>query len=132
LAEAIDARRKALVESDSDAQPTKVITHRLKDEVDAVRDALGTLDRRITETEARIGAERDKREREQEAARRKEQIATARLALDKLTAAAEEAVTALQPLIGVSLGVGAAASSVKLLGEQAKHSTVTGLFEVEN
>ena len=58
------------------ASPRRLsFTGLFKDEVDAVRDAIGTLDRKIAETEQRLRQDQDKREREQEAARRREQVA---------------------------------------------------------
>jgi hypothetical protein len=134
LAQAVEARRKTLLEADesTSGQQPKVLINRLRDERDAVVDAINSIDDRIREAEERIAQACIAAAREAEAARRRAEITTAREALDKLTAAVEDAVAALQPLIPASLAAGAAASSTKLLGDQAKFSITTGLFEVEN
>ena len=111
----------ALLESDlesANGQSVKNITSRLRDEVDATRDAISTLTRRIAETEAEIGAERDKAAREQEAACRREQIEKAHKAADEFTGATERLVAALQVLAPINMTTSAAGRSVKIFGAE--------------
>ena len=132
LAEAIEARRKALLESDlesANGQSVKNITSRLRDEVDATRDAISTLTRRIAETEAEIGAERDKAAREQEAACRREQIEKAHKAADEFTGATERLVATLQVLAPINMTTSAAGSSVKIFGAQLSAAVAAALAE---
>jgi hypothetical protein len=93
LEAAVNGRRRALCKGDDD-QPLPNIVE-LMDLRDGLVDALAQIDAQVAEVEAKVAAERDKAEREKETGRRREQIAAARLALDKLTSAAEEAVMAL-------------------------------------
>jgi hypothetical protein len=66
LAAAVEARQQVLVEGDPVEQPNERsdLVARLRDEVDAVRNAITTVDERIAEAESRVAAERDRTKRE--------------------------------------------------------------------
>jgi hypothetical protein len=130
LAEAIAERRTRLVESDLDnGQAPKAVTGRLRDEADAITDALATIDRKIAEVEERLAAERVAAERQAEAERRRVQIEAARRASTEFAATAERLIAELQLLIPTSMQVGAAAANVKYFVGQLAIGTEAGLAE---
>ena len=61
LAAAVEARQQVLVEGDPVEQPNERpdLVARLRDEAEAVRNAITTVSQRIAETEAKLAAERD-------------------------------------------------------------------------
>jgi hypothetical protein len=65
LAAAIEARQQVLVEGDPVEQPNERpdLVARLRDEVEAVRNAIATVDQRIVEAEGRLAEEQDSRRR---------------------------------------------------------------------
>jgi hypothetical protein len=134
LAEAVEAQQKTLLEGDLDQrnESTKNVAGRLWDEVDATRTAIGTLDRKIAETEQRFRQDQDRAAREQEAKRRRTQVEEARKVAAEVAAAIERLVPAMQVLAPVSLSAGATAASAKCLGDQLSLGVATGCAEVES
>jgi hypothetical protein len=130
LAQALDDRRRVLLEADLDAPATEpIMIGRLRDEKDALVDAIGRVDAKIAEAEQRIATDRERTAREKEAAERRRQIEAADAAAQDFAAAAERLVATLQPLAPVSLAAGAAASNTKYLTDQLSLGVAAGLAE---
>jgi hypothetical protein len=133
LAQALDDRRRALLEADFDspsAEPVSIA--RLRDERDALIDAISRIDAKIADAERRIAADRDRQARERQVADRRQQIEAAQIAAQDFAAAGERLVEKLQPLAPVSLAAGAAASNTKYLTDQLGLGVAAGLAEANS
>jgi hypothetical protein len=133
LDEAVADRRRVLVESDQDSsQPAKNIVGRLRDERDAITDALAAIDLKLGEVENRLRQDQDRSEREKASKRCQEQIAAARPVVDRFAAVFEEAAAAMQTLSPFSISAGTTAGSLKIFGGQLRAGIEQGIAETEN
>jgi hypothetical protein len=133
LDEAVTERRTQLLESDLDnGQPVKNIVGRLRDERDAIADALASIDLKLSQVEERFRQDQDRSAREKEAELRRTQVAEARKVVAEVAAGLERLVAAMQTLSGVSPSAGAAAANAKLLGDQLSFGCASGCAETEN
>jgi hypothetical protein len=133
LDEAVANRRTQLLESDLDnGQSAKNIVGRLRDEKDAITDALAAIDLKLTDVEQRLRQDADRSAREKASERCQEQIAAARLVADRFATALEEATTVMQGLTNLSLTANTTASSLKIFGDQLRLGIAQGIAESEN
>ena len=102
LAAMIADRRRHLVEEDTDADaahhPRNAVAS-LRDHIDAITDALATLDGKITEAEAKLASQRDQAEREAAARELTAMVDGLLAAVDKFSASAGELVEQVAPLV---------------------------------
>jgi hypothetical protein len=136
LAQAREDRRTRLLEHDLDSangdrERVKGLVIRLTDEHDAIADALATVESRLTETEARLTQGREARACELEGARRREQIARARAAVQKAAAANREVIAAFEPLGSIVISAKAAAENTRHVGDQLGLGYDLALREIE-
>jgi hypothetical protein len=133
LNEAVDERRKVLLEADLEnlakngSQSPKAFISRLRDEHSACVDALATLDHKIVAAEQKIAVERDIAARQAEAELRTRQISEAEEARARFIAAGELLAQKLEPLVPTAIEVGAAAGNVKFLTAQLALGVEAGL-----
>jgi hypothetical protein len=121
LAEAVEARRKTLLESDLEQNggaPIKNIIPRLRDEATALAEAVATLDAQIVEAENKLAIERERIKREQERDLRQSQLDAARKACDRFKEVAAELVALLKPLASIGYDCAHARNVTEFLAGQ--------------
>jgi hypothetical protein len=133
LSKAIDDRRRQLLESDLDktnGQPIKNIVGRLRDERDAVTDALDSIAVKLAEAEQRLVAERDKAARDAERQRRQEQLDHVRLSIEAYQGALTRLIESLEPLRGAALSIASILDSLKYLSPQIQTGLKIGVADI--
>jgi hypothetical protein len=124
LQKALADRRQTMIESDMDAgtqDKARALTIRLRDESEALDDALAAVDAKLANAEGRLLAERERTARDRERELRMNQIAAARDVLDEFRAVSSRLVERLSPLASIgALSAAARVNTEYLTGELAK------------
>ena len=135
LEKAVADRRRILLESDLDQnggqrEPVALI-ERLKDENEAVTDALAVIDQKIADAEARVAAEKDETARQREAEKRQAGLAAARNMLDRFREISTELVDALALLRSCGPACAAAHGNLEYFARELPGGIQAAFIEVE-
>jgi hypothetical protein len=133
VVEAEAQRQAQLIDGDLDngqAAKNPVIISRLRDERDATKLAVETLDARIAEAEQRQRDDVGKVARGKGVELRRGQVATVRKRGADVALAVEELIAVLQEISVVARSAGPMAASAKFLGDQIRLGVETAVVEV--